>query len=79
MPEKKVVPPLTVKEVANQLGISEGFVRGLCVNRLIRHARIGYGKRISYRFRQEWVDEYSSTIIIEPVQQGGHTDGKAKK
>ena len=79
MPEKSKVPPLTLKEVAPQLGLSATFVRNLCVKQLIRHSRFGTSEAKSvYRFRQEWVDEYVAAAEV-PVQQGGQQNGKAKK
>ena len=73
MSKKVSMPPLTVKEVALQLGVSEPFVRRLCVSKQIQHIRFGHGKRIIYRFQPEWVDQYVASLIV-PVQ-GGESNG----
>lgn len=53
-------------EAAEYLHISDRTVRTLCTERKIRHERLS-GRNI--RFKQEWLDEYLQSIMVEPIKE----------
>ena len=56
---------LTVKDVAEKLGVSPTTVYGLCHRRKLRHARVGLG-RGSVRIEEKDLDEYVKGATIGP-------------
>lgn len=61
------MPDLSVKEVAQQLGRSEQFVRALVKRKEITFFRLGK----YYLFRPEWVTEYVARNTFGPDAEGG--------
>lgn len=56
---------MTVKQVAQQLGISQSLVYGLIAAGKIRHSRFGIG-RGTIRITQEALDEYRRAAEVKP-------------
>jgi len=55
-------PPLTVKEVANYLGVSEDVVRGLIKNKKLKAIKVGGQWRIFRESLAEYVMSKLATI-----------------
>ena len=56
---------LTVKEVAEKLGVSPTTVYGLCQRRKLRHARVGL-VRGAVRIDEKDLEEYLKGATISP-------------
>jgi hypothetical protein len=56
-------PPLTVKQIARESGMSPQSIYELCLQRLLKHIRIGKAIRI----RREWWEEYKRANTVEPL------------
>lgn len=54
---------LSVREAAEQLGVSIGTVYGLCARRRLRHERIGLG-RGTIRIPEEALEEYRQSVTV---------------
>jgi excisionase family DNA binding protein len=56
---------LTVKQVADRLGISPALVYSLCARQRIRHERHGLGRGV-IRVPEDAIDEYrhSRTVVV---------------
>lgn len=65
--------PLTVKQAAEQLGVSPSLIYGLCKSRKICHERHGL-KRGSIRITEESLQEYrlSRTVDVEEEETYRH-------
>ena len=59
---------LTVDEAAPMIGLKPASLRSLCHKRLIRYLRIGPGRGL-FRFREEWLNEYLESCIVEPEER----------
>lgn len=58
---------LTVRDVAEQLGVSENTVYGLCTSRRLRHVRIGGGgSRGTIRVGDDALDAYLASVTMGP-------------
>ena len=55
---------LTIEEAAPKVGIKPDALRQLCKAKQIKHLRVG-PKKWLYRFRQEWLDEYLESCVVE--------------
>ncbi len=56
---------LTVKQVAEKLGVSPTTVYGLCQRRKLRHARVGLG-RGAVRIDEKDLDDFLSGATVGP-------------
>lgn len=54
---------LTVREVADHLGVAVTTVYGLCESRQIAHIRVGTG-RGSIRIAQQALDDYIAASVV---------------
>lgn len=57
---------LTVKEAAEQIGISAALVYALIARRKIRHERHGLG-RGTIKIPEDAIEEYRKSATVEPV------------
>ena len=64
-PEAKGEDMLTVKQVAEKLGVSPTTVYGLCQRRKLRHLRVGLG-RGAVRVDEKDLDEYLEGASVGP-------------
>lgn len=57
---------LTVKQVAERLGVSPGLVYQLCAVGKLRHERHGIG-RGTIRIPEDAIDEYRRSVTVVPA------------
>lgn len=56
---------LTVKQVAEKLGVSPTTIYGLCQRRKLRHVRVGLG-RGAVRIEEKDLDDYVNGATVGP-------------
>ena len=61
---------LSPREAAEILGVSDRTVRNLCEQRKLKHRRLSAR---NIQIKREWLDDYLSSIIIEP-ETGEHSN-----
>lgn len=69
---------LTIDEAAPKIGVKPDALRLLCKAKQIKHLRVG-PKKWLYRFRQEWLDEYLESCVVEVEPPEGKESKKKKK
>lgn len=55
---------LSVRQAAEQLGVAETTVYGLCRQNLLRHFRVGMG-RGTIRVREEDLDKFIEDAVVQ--------------
>jgi excisionase family DNA binding protein len=55
----------SVRQVAEELGVAEATVYGLCQQNVMRHFRVGMG-RGTIRIREEDLNEYIEQAVVQP-------------
>ena len=63
---------LSPREAAEILGVSDRTVRNLCEQRKLKHRRLSAR---NIQIKREWLEDYQSSIIIEPVNGENSTNG----
>lgn len=63
------------KQAAEYLGVTDRTVRNLCEQRKIKHRRLSAR---NIQFTKEWLDDYLSSIIIEPDNGQSNLKGDMK-
>lgn len=64
---------LSPREAAKILGVTDRTVRNLCEQRKIKHRRLSAR---NIQIKKEWLEDYMSSIIIEP--ENGETTTKGE-
>ncbi len=60
---------LTVREAAEQLGVSPGLIYGLCARRRLRHERYGLG-RGTIKIPDDAIDEFRRSVTVCDLDEG---------
>jgi excisionase family DNA binding protein len=63
---------LTVKQVAERLGVAPATVYSLCGGRKLKHQRIGLGRGV-IRIREEDLAGYMAGVTVEAGEDGEPT------
>ena len=64
---------MNTKQASKYLGVSDRTVRNLCEQRKIKHRRLSAR---NIQFTKEWLDDYISSIIIEPENGESNIKGE---